>query len=464
MAAHIAWLPRTFGTKESPPHKSRSRPLPLRIRTYSEAGSQSPGFDESHEGRHLRNKSLSVATQVAEFSPTTLQKMEDEEEEEADEVETIANESPRSSLDGSVAGFSDNSSLAGSPLTPLTGLSSGRSSLDSDGPEILSYDFSKIDYELERAKVLGTGLWSTVYMAEQKPVQPSRTGLSLLSPPRSPRLTRRKPRTASIPSLFAIKTIIRQDAKPIFHQEARVLTHLQRHPTSALHIIPFYGLDPRNNSLIFEAVIGGSLEDLTSRMKQMTEVARHLELITLFPGLAFDLINGLDFLHAHGVIHADIKPANILLDISHHLTDNKPIVRARYIDFSAAFIPSKGDSASDAGGTWDFMAPEQMRIQPEFNTPTFASDVWSLGITLLYVMVGESPYSEACGGNVFMLREAIKTGDPLQFARMDSRVRKRLAACQDFVDCVRLAVKKERDIRITAAGWAGWLVEWEREG
>ncbi|KAF2169140.1 hypothetical protein M409DRAFT_20366 [Zasmidium cellare ATCC 36951] len=461
MAAHIAWLPRTFGTRESPQRKSRSRPLPLRIRTYSEAGFQSPGFDESHEGRHLRNKSLSVATEVAELSPTTLKKMEDGDE---DEVEPTENESPRSSLDGSVAGFSDNSSLAGSPLTPLTGLSSGRSSLDSDGPEVLSYDFSRIDYELERAKVLGTGLWSTVYMAKQKPVNVSRSGLSLLSPPRSPRLSQ-KSRTTSIPALFAIKTPLRQDAKAIFYQEARVLTHLQRRPTSSLHIIPFYGLDPRNSSLIFEAIIGGSLEDLTSRMKQMTEVARHLELITLFPGIAFDLINGLDFLHCNGVIHADIKPGNILLDISAHATDeNKAVVRARYIDFSAAFIPSKGDSASNAGGTWDYMAPEQMRIQPEWNTPTFASDVWSLGITLLYVMVGDSPYSAACGGNMFMLREAIKSGDPLQFARMETRVRKRLAACQDFVDCVRLAVKKEREIRVTAAAWAGWLVEWEREG
>lgn len=459
MAAHVAWLPRTFGTtsREDTPPKSRSRPLPLRIRTYSEAGFQSPGFDESHEGRHLRNKSLSVAHETAELSPTTLKRMEIEDDEDA---EPAGNDSPRSSLDGSVTGFSDISSLAGSPLTPLTGLSSGRSSLDTDGPEVLSYDFSKIDYELERAKVLGEGLWSTVYMAEQKPVQPVRTGLSLLSPTKSPRISR-KARAASTPRLFAIKTPLRPDAKEIFHQEARVLTHLQRRPTSPNHIILFYGLDPRNSSLVFEAVIGGSLEDLTSRMKQMTEVARHLELITLFPGIAFDLVNGLDFLHANGVVHADIKPGNVLLDISQHATENKPVVRARYIDFSAAFIPAKGDSASNAGGTWDYMAPEQMRIQPEWNIPTFASDVWSLGITLLYIMVGGSPYTAACGGNLFMLREAIKGADPLSFARMEPKIGKRLAACQDFVDCCRQGLKKDREIRVTASGWAQWLGEWE---
>lgn len=457
MAAHVAWLPRTFGSssRDSTPTKSRSRPLPLRIRTYSEAGFQSPGFDESHEGRHLRNKSLSVATEIAELSPTTLKGMEDDE----DESDPTERESPRSSLDGSVTGFSDISSLAGSPLT---GLSSERSSLDTDGPEFDSYDFSRIDYELERAKVLGHGVWSTVYMAEQKPVQTSRSGLSLLSPPKSPRISR-KARAASTPRLFAIKLPLRPDAKEIFYQEARVLTHLQRRSTCSLHVIPFYGLDARNDSLVFEAVIGGSLEDMTSRMKQMTEVARHLELINLFPGIAFDLINGLDFLHTNGVIHADIKPGNVLLDISEHATEHKPVVRARYIDFSAAFIPSKGDSASNAGGTWDYMAPEQMRIQPEWNTPTFASDVWSLGITLLYIMMGDSPYSAACGGNMFMLREAIKSADPLQFARMDPIPRKRLAACQDFVDCCRQALKKDRDIRTTAGAWATWLEDWERD-
>lgn len=137
-------------------------------------------------------------------------------------------------------------------------------------------------------------------------------------------------------------------------QEAKVLAHLQRRSISSQFIVPFYGLDERNGSLIFEALIGGSLENLNSRLKQMTEVARHLELIAIFPGIAIDLVDGLEFLHANGVVHSDIKPGNILLDISEHTADSKPVIRARYIDFSAAFIPDLGDSASNAGGTWDY--------------------------------------------------------------------------------------------------------------
>lgn len=392
---------------------------------------------------------------------------EDTIEEDVDE-RFEADLSPRSSLD-TVA--SDASTFAESLGSPLTSLSSARTSLEASPSSMIHFDFSKIDYELERAKVLGEGLWSTVYLAEQK--SSSKTASS----PSLPRKLFRKPRTISAPLLFAVKTPSRQDAKDVFLQEARILSRLQRRSSSHTYIVPFYGLDTRNDSLVFEAVIGGSLEHLCNRLKQMTEVARHLEVINLFPGIAYDLIAGLEFLHDNGVVHADIKSANILLDISspyHHATTSHsshqheyqpPIIRARYIDFSASFIPS--EDAEDTipptagAGTWDFMAPEQLRLQKDLSTPTPASDIWSLGITLLTILVGGSPYTAACGGNNFLLREAIKSGDPLGFARMDPVPRKRLAACQNLVDCCRLALKKARENRITARAWMGWLDECE---
>ncbi|KXS94740.1 hypothetical protein AC578_11169 [Pseudocercospora eumusae] len=464
--APINWPPRSLimvhfedrvtntTTMQQQQRKARSRPLPLRVRTYSIAGNRSADFDENRDGVYPRHKSISHTHTIdnAQFSPPSPPQTMDTALDSEDD--TQEQDSPESSFIDDDA--SDLASLVGFPETPLTSLSSQRSSLEVDGPEVMAYDFSKIDYELERAKVLGQGLWSTVFLAEQK----TTAGNSIvLASPRH----RRKSRTSSSPLLFAVKTRARQDAKAVFHQEARVLSHLQRRSVSSLYVVPFYGLDARNESLVFEAVIGGSLEDLTSRLRVMPEVARHMELISIFPGIAFDLISGLDFLHSNGVIHADIKPGNVLLDISHHTEQRNPVIRARYIDFSAAFMPGKGDSASNAGGTWDFMAPEQMRIQVELSTPTFASDIWSLGITLLSVMVGGSPYTAACGNNNFMLREAIKSGDPIGFAKMDPVPAKRLTACQDFVDCCRMALKKDRDIRVTAAAWTTWLAESEWE-
>ena len=253
MAAHFAWLQQPFGEKkpsnESP--KQRSRPFPLRMRTYSVAGLWSPGFDENRDGMHTRNKSLSVAHDVSDFSPTSLSRIADDE----DGDDSSDEETARTSVEESPSvGFTDPFGLSMSPGTPLTSIPSERSSLDFDGPEVLAYDFSKIDYELERAKVLGQGLWSTVYMAEQKRTRTSRLLASSSSPTSTLRRWSRHSRSSSTPTLFAVKLPSRQDASEIFQQEARILTHLMRRPSAVQHIVSFYGLDARNGALVSEAI------------------------------------------------------------------------------------------------------------------------------------------------------------------------------------------------------------------
>ena len=338
-------------------------------------------------------------------------------------------------------------------------------------PEILDYDFSKLDYELDRAKLLGSGLWSDVYLAEPISPQPSQT---ILTPPATPQ----KSSQPSCALTYAIKTPIRSDAHEVFQQEARILTHIHRHISSESFVVPFHGLDPRNSALVFTALQSGSLNDLSNRMSQMTEVCRHQELVLHFPNLAHDLTSGLDFLHATaGVIHADIKPANILLSPS---PNNPKHFQARYADFSASFqsesSSSSSSSSSDSnpttsplpagGGTWTFLAPEQLRLSKTDNTPTPASDTWSLGLSLLSLIILGSPYTAACGDNAFRLREAIKTGDPLGFAAMDPPARKRMQACQVFVDFCRLALQKDRGRRVASGDWRGWVGRqgWGGEG
>ncbi|RMY65557.1 hypothetical protein D0863_09049 [Hortaea werneckii] len=345
-----------------------------------------------------------------------------------------------------------NGDTASPPVTPVKTKELSDPARGDLGADSMSFDFSKIDYELARARCIGQGLWSKVWLADAK--HPERRRPALPTPPSSPP---KWTSSTTASSLFAVKKAARPDAAEVFKQETKVLTHLMRIDDASQYVVTFHGLDSRNSALVFEAVIGGSFEGLNNRLKQMTEVSRHLELVNLFPGLASDLVSGLEFLHDAGVVHADIKPANILLDISDHISLPKPVVRARYIDFSAAFRLDSDDSTENSGGTWDYMAPEQLRLQKDLNTPTFASDVWSLGISLLSLLVGDSPYTAACSGNLFMLREAIKTGDPLSFARVSPSVQKRMSAAQDFVDCCRLALQKDRQRRPTASAWKAWL-------
>lgn len=93
-----------------------------------------------------------------------------------------------------------------------------------------------------------------------------------------------------------------------------------------------------------------------------------------------DVAAGLEYLHDHNITHQDIKPDNILLD------DNCNFM---VTDFGI----SRRESANDAvGGTRAYMAPEVYKGKPEH-----ASDIWSLGATVVELVTGQPPYGELGG-------------------------------------------------------------------
>ncbi|HEY9810380.1 MAG TPA: serine/threonine-protein kinase [Halomicronema sp.] len=93
-----------------------------------------------------------------------------------------------------------------------------------------------------------------------------------------------------------------------------------------------------------------------------------------------DLLPVLQYIHQYQVIHRDIKPANIMRRFS----DNKLIL----IDFGISKLFALTDLQKTATiiGTPEFMAPEQMRGK---TLP--ASDLYSLGLTCIYLLTGISP-------------------------------------------------------------------------
>ncbi|BAZ41519.1 serine/threonine protein kinase [Calothrix sp. NIES-4101] len=101
--------------------------------------------------------------------------------------------------------------------------------------------------------------------------------------------------------------------------------------------------------------------------------------------ILINILPVLDYVHSKGIVHRDIKPDNILI----RNCDRKPVL----IDFGAVketmgtTVTASGNSAqSIVIGTPGFMPMEQ-----SVGRPIFASDIYSLGLTAIYLLTGKIP-------------------------------------------------------------------------
>ena len=92
-----------------------------------------------------------------------------------------------------------------------------------------------------------------------------------------------------------------------------------------------------------------------------------------------ELLGGLRVVHDHGLVHCDVKPANVMLGPG----------PAKLIDFGIASRPHAGIDGDTSLGSLRFMSPEQ--LHGEALTP--ASDLFSLGAVLYDALTGRPPYA-----------------------------------------------------------------------
>jgi len=176
-------------------------------------------------------------------------------------------------------------------------------------------------------------------------------------------------------------------------REGRLLKRLT-HP----HIVRAYEVhDAPRPLIVMETLTGATIQHLIGAARRPLSGAE-------LANLGAHLAGALRHLHAEGVLHLDLKPANVVAENG----------RAKVIDLSHARRPGRMRAGN---GTWCYMAPEQVR-GGEIGA---AADVWGLGIVLYAAALRSNPLAD--------IADELDVDEPQLHARLPllRRMRPRLA-------------------------------------
>lgn len=195
------------------------------------------------------------------------------------------------------------------------------------------------------AKVLGEGTYSTVHLAKDLVTD----------------------------EMIAVKIIDLRKYPDEFIREVEIMQRFDH-----LNIVRFLGSEqtPFGQGYIFMQYLSSpTLHDVvTARGRGLSE-ERAFQLL-------YQLASAVDSMHSQGVSHHDIKPENISIDDE---------LGAVIFDFGLSLVvPNLQDPlVNNYWGSPLYMAPEVLMRQPH---DPFKADVWSLGIVLYFMLVGDTPW------------------------------------------------------------------------
>ena len=172
-------------------------------------------------------------------------------------------------------------------------------------------------------------------------------------------------------------------------KEIRLLSTLS-HP----NIVKYLGKhnDGLFLNIFLEYVSGGSINVLLRKYGRFNE--------TLVRIYTKHILQGLDYLHAHNVVHRDIKGANVLVD-------NNGVCKLADFGGSKRLIDSAEDIDTAVIGTAQWMAPEAIKNKGHGRH----SDIWSVACTIIEMIQGRPPWSE-CENSYAVLFKIAKSNAP----------------------------------------------------
>ncbi len=135
--------------------------------------------------------------------------------------------------------------------------------------------------------------------------------------------------------------------------------------------------------IVMELVSGGRLDQMMAGGKAVDEL-RLLE-------ISLDVAEGLKAANEAGLVHGDIKPANVLFDKSG---------RARIVDFGLAMFVNRQQEQGGVWGTPYYISPERARG----GKADHRSDIYSLGATMFHALAGKPPFDGKTAADVVVAR------------------------------------------------------------
>jgi eukaryotic-like serine/threonine-protein kinase len=171
---------------------------------------------------------------------------------------------------------------------------------------------------------------------------------------------------------------------------------------------------------------------LSTLAELMATTAGPLPLPVLIPR-AYAVLTAVGTLHDRGILHCDLKPANIFVQESPS--------RAQLIDFGVARVAAEGAEGLPEGarpGTAEYMSPEQCESRKDLDV---RSDLYALGVILFELFTGQRPFQ----GNPTELLQAHLAKRPASPSRL-------VDAAEPFDALILRCLEKERDRRFGGVG------------
>jgi len=211
-----------------------------------------------------------------------------------------------------------------------------------------------------------------------------------------------------------------EQMRPRFYREAKSAAKLQHR-----NIVTVFEFAEENNQphIVMEFLRGSPL---SSRMEQNPPLTLDdkLDIVT-------QLCSGLGYAHKEGIVHRDVKPANVFI-----LQDGT----VKLLDFGIAKLATSTlTRQGDVVGSAPYMSPEQIAGAQDLDG---RSDVWSTGVLLYELLCGRKPFE---GEGLTTVIAGILREQPKPVEQFCPGLPKQL------IDCVSKALEKDRDRRYQSA-------------